>query len=73
MIKYDTIYIYQFLKYISEARKSAGNSNALSKWSYFAFFAIAYYTGMRKWKINALKWSDIYDNIIHLSVRLLKK
>ncbi len=32
----------------------------------YIFFNIAYYTGMRKGEINALKWSDIDGDIIHI-------
>ena len=33
---------------------------------YYTFFSIAFYTGMRKGEINALRWSDIEGNIIHV-------
>ena len=53
----------QFKKYISVAKESA---KTFADWSYYVFFCIAYFTGMRKGEINALKWSDIKDNIIHV-------
>ena len=37
------------------------------------FFAMAYYTGMRKGEINALKWSDIDVNIIHVRRSIAQK
>ena len=42
-------------------------NNDLSEWDYYVFFSIAFYTGLRKGEIHALKWSDI--NGAYLSVR----
>lgn len=53
----------QFKKYIQIARK---NAVTLTDWGYYVFFfSIAFYTGMRKGEINALRWTDIEGNIIH--------
>ena len=38
----------------------------LNDYGYTVFFYIAFYTGMRKGEINALRWSDIEGNIIHV-------
>jgi len=38
----------------------------LAEWDYYVFFNIAFYTGLRKGEIHALKWSDISG--IYLSV-----
>lgn len=51
----------QFLQYIAVAKNDTGKS---SRMGFYPFFAIAYYTGMRKGEINALKWSDIDGNVI---------
>lgn len=56
----------QFLKYIAAARTYAEAENTLAAWGYYVFFAIAYYTGMRKGEINALKWSDIDGSVINV-------
>jgi len=32
----------------------------------YTFFMIAFYTGARKGEINALKWSDIEGNVLHI-------
>ena len=53
----------QFQAYIHYARDY---SISLGDWGCYVFFAIAYYTGMRKGEINALRWSDIYNNTIHV-------
>ena len=56
----------QFTKYIKAAEEYASSHDTLTEWGYYVFFYIAYFTGMRKGEINALKWSDIDDNIIHI-------
>ena len=43
------------------------------EWNFYVFFNIAYYTGMRKGEINALKWSDIDGNIIHVRRSITQK
>jgi len=61
----------QFSKYIKAARDTAvdiqDKHNNLSEWDYYVFFNIAFYTGLRKGEIHALKWSDI--NGSYLSVK----
>ncbi len=60
----------QFKKYIECAKP---DSNILNEWSYYVFFNIAYYTGMRKGEINALKWTDIDGDIIHVRRSVAQK
>jgi integrase len=59
-----------FKKYISTVRKKAEERQAkkreLAEWDYYVFFAIAFYTGLRKGEIFALKWTDL--NGAYLSV-----
>ncbi len=59
----------QFLKYLAVAHDTAVTC---TDWSYYVFFSIAFYTGARKGEINALKWSDIDDNIFISGAALLK-
>ena len=54
----------QFRKYIAVAEQNKDNSVTDS--GIYVFFNIAYYTGMRKGEINALKWSDIEGNVVHV-------
>ncbi len=51
----------EYLRFANEA-KSAADTN--TDWGYYVFFAIAFYTGMRKGEINALRWSDISGNML---------
>lgn len=69
----DTLHYYtpeEFLKYISVAEETAKN---VVDWGYYVFFNIAFYTGARKGEINALKWSDIDGNIIHIRRSIAQK
>lgn len=60
----------QFKKYISFAKSTAKSD---SDWNYYVFFCVAYYTGMRKGEINALKWSDIEGNILNVRRSVTQK
>jgi len=61
----------EFLMYIENvrkyAKKRAVECRCLSEWDYYVFFNIAFYTGMRKGEILALKWSDINDEYINVT------
>ena len=63
--------VQDFTKFISTAKRLAEekqvNNKELSEWNYYVFFNIAFYTGLRKGEIHALKWSDI--NGAYLSVK----
>lgn len=60
----------EFKRYIAAARKTAVT---ITDWGYYVFFSIAYYTGMRKGEINALKWTDIDGDIIHVTKSIVQK
>lgn len=51
----------QFKKFIAVALEDAQKNK---DYKYYVFFNIAFYTGMRKGEINALKWSDIEGDIV---------
>lgn len=72
-MKHDKLNYYtadQFKKFISAAKE---NTETLTDWGYYVFFNIAFYTGMRKGEINALKWSDIDGDIIHVRRSIAQK
>lgn len=47
--------------------------NSLADFAFFTFFALAFYTGMRKGEINALKWCDIQGDVISVSRSVSQK
>ena len=61
----------EFRKYIDVAEKIAFKKEQEEKnlydWNYYVFFNIAFYTGLRKGEIHALRWNDIDNN--YLSVK----
>ena len=66
-----------FKKYITTVREIAEqrekSKNDLSEWNYYVFFNIAFYTGLRKGEIYALKWSDIKEDYLSVSRSLSQK
>lgn len=59
----------EYLKFQQAARtyaETAPESRSFSEWAYFVFFSIAFYTGMRKGEINALRWKHIKGNVIEV-------
>ncbi len=60
----------QWRKYVAAAEKL---STSTYDKGFYVFFNIAYYTGMRKGEINALKWSDIDGDMIHVRRSVLQK
>lgn len=60
----------QFLAYITIAHSTAFTC---LDWGYYMFFNIAFYTGARKGEINALKWSDIEGNVMHIRRSISQK
>lgn len=60
----------QFRAYIQAAYDTR---KSLLDYSCYVFFNVAYFTGMRKGEINALKWSDIEGNVIHVRRSLAQK
>lgn len=62
----DVLHYYTAEQFKSFIEVAKNHCNSLTDWGYYVFFNIAFYTGMRKGEINALKWSDIEDNIIHI-------
>ena len=72
----------EFKKYIEIAKQQAikkqEEENSIYEWNFYVFFNIAYYTGLRKGEIHALRWNDIDDdtflNVRHsISQKLTKR
>lgn len=63
----------QYLAFAATARRSAEEKNTAQEWGYYVFFSLAFYTGARKGEINALKWSDIDGNILHIRRSIAQK
>ena len=62
-----------FLKFIEKAKLHAQSKNNVYEWNYYVFFNIAFFTGMRKGEIYALKWTDIENNIVHVQRSITQK
>lgn len=45
----------------------------LDDWGFYIFFLLAFFTGCRKGELNALKWSDIEGNVIHIRRQISQK
>jgi len=45
----------------------------LSEWDFYVFFNIAFYTGLRKGEILALKWSDIKGSLLSVERSITQK
>ena len=69
----ETLHYYtveQFRRFIAVAEQRA---TTLTDCGFYVFFCIAFYTGMRKGEINALKWSDVEGNVIHVRRSIAQK
>lgn len=51
----------QFQSFIKAAE---ARTKTLYDWGVYVFFCIAYFTGMRKGEINALRWTDLDGNLL---------
>lgn len=58
----------QFRKYISVIPRGSFN-----QCKYYVFFMIAFLTGARKGEINALKWSDLDGDVLHIRRSIAQK
>ncbi len=67
----------EFRRFIRAARDSAEKvehcRNDVSEWNYYVFFCIAFYAGLRKGEIFALKWTDIKENYLTVSRSINQK
>lgn len=67
----------EFKKYIETAKKQALQKqlkeNNMYEWNFYVFFNIAYYTGLRKGEIHALRWIDINNNYLSVKHSITQK
>lgn len=67
----------EYRTFSEEIYKCASESEAVGniyEWHFFVFFSIAFYTGLRKGEIHALRWSDIDSkNILHVTKSISQK
>ena len=63
----------EYKQFADTALSIAQKSGSLIDWNYYVFFSIAFYTGLRKGEIFALKWSDITDNYLSVSRSITQK
>ena len=54
----------EFLRYKAAALADAEAKGTISEYAFYVFFCVAYYMGMRKGEINALRWSDINGGLL---------
>lgn len=60
----------QFNRYITAAR---ANRKYLTDYACYVFFYLAFYTGLRKGELNALKWSDKDGDVLHVRRSISQK
>lgn len=60
----------EFLKFQAVAKKQ---STEFFEKNYYVFFCIAFYTGLRKGEIHALKWTDIEDDTLYVRRSISQK
>lgn len=63
----------EYKLFSTAALNKAQNENTHKEWGYYVFFSIAFYMGMRKGEIHALKWSDIKDGYMSISRSINQK
>ena len=60
----------EFKRYISVAKQNAYETNY---YDFYVFFNIAFFTGARKGEINALRWTNIDNNILNIKTSINQK
>jgi integrase len=59
------------IRQVAEEKQSKHDD--LSEWDFYVFFNIAFYTGLRKGEILALKWSDISNSLLSVERSITQK
>ena len=60
----------QFEHFIATAK---ADCKTINDWCFYVFFCTAFFTGARKGEINALRWSDVDGNILHIRRSITQK
>lgn len=60
----------EFLKYISVLKNDC---ETIMEWTYYVFFNFAFFTGMRKGEIYAIRWCDVEGQFIEINKSLNKQ
>ena len=66
----------EFKRFIAAAKQRAEETELtgnIHEWNFYIFFMLAFYTGMRRGEINALKWTDIKNNSIYITRSIVQK
>jgi integrase len=59
----------EFAAFIDVARQEAETKNTAMAWGIYVFFNVAFWSGLRKGEIHALRWSDLDDSLKTIHVR----
>jgi len=62
-----------FIAIARDKAQEAEKRGYLSEWDYYVFFAIAFYTGLRKGEIHGLRWSDISKGYLSVKRSITQK
>ena len=67
----------EFTQFINTAKQIAeewqDKHRDMSEWDHYVFFNIAFFTGLRKGEIHALKWSDITGSLLSVKRSISQK
>lgn len=63
----------EFKKYEKVMREQAENCSTNAEWDFYVFFSIAFFTGLRKGEIHALKWNDIDSEYLNIKRSIAQK
>lgn len=67
----------EFKKFIKAAYdcaiQSERETNSIYEWNFYIFFMIAFYAGLRKGEIYALRWTDVTDGKINITKSITQK
>jgi len=71
--------VEEFKKFIAVVRSKCeeltknGDEDDLVNWGYYVIYNMMYWCGLRKSEAYALKWSDYYNNELHITKGLIHK